>query len=525
MIRLRCFPGNDETKILFESHHCATDAIGAYQFFKDWLTLYRALLVDGGSQAKLPKLDRQCLHDRTQIKLPLRQRLKLLSKQWHSVKGVFKFKKRRIIPLVAKSPSSGTGQGKEPPCQSLNIYTTSLTEETTQCLRARASIAGHTVNTFLIAKLYSAIQSFQGQLILNSAQGSHWRIAVPINERTMANRRMPACNHCSTVFFDRDAAEIECERSLIAGIQTQMDCIRQWKLSLNMWRYLAAVRMFGGIQRRVQGASEQCYATVILSNVGELTLRKAGKATNDLPEVKLFEPVGPLRRGTPLTITTFYFRNRLHFSFRYDERQMGRHQFRDFSDIYLNMLRTSVHQIDGLPSDHAVNATRRTHVAAESVREKSEGDTMNLLPRQTITRSEFDLSEELQLEYAALVADRYEREFGDRLSVDQILESRTRFPDPCRMRRRWKSGCWGQVVPVCRFVLGTLSWFGAYRRAIWCRFFTFRNRRDIEGGQCRRADCNLAFDISNVSLAAVPRSTGFCFNRTSEKHEALEAAD
>ena len=132
---------------------------------------------------------------------------------------------------------------------------------------------------------------------------------------------MPACNHCTTVFIDRNERELECEAAFVRGIQNQISCIRRWKLSLNMWRYLALNRWLGGIQKRVQSNTERCYATVVLSNVGELTLKdNQCELAKQQPRVEFFEPVGPLRRGTPVTISAFYFERKLHLTFRYDSK-------------------------------------------------------------------------------------------------------------------------------------------------------------------------------------------------------------
>ena len=105
LIWLRYFPNGRSSKILFQSHHCATDAIGAFQFFKDWFAIYRSLIVDRNAidlnaRPRLTRLEPESLRDRTKVKLSIKQRLQLLTRQWHSIKGVFKFQKRLIRPLV-----------------------------------------------------------------------------------------------------------------------------------------------------------------------------------------------------------------------------------------------------------------------------------------------------------------------------------------------------------------------------------------------------------------------------------------
>ena len=333
-IKLSFFEAGPQTQLLFQSHHCALDAIGAYQFFRDWLASYGQMT--GTSVKKLPNLDPSDLKQRCQIHLPFFKRLRLLPGQWHSLKGVFKFRQRQVISFLPIE--TRTDEQKN----FLRWFTVALSAELTQTLRDFAQTLGVTVNTLLLRDLFLAVRNWQTLQFNQIPVGTHWRIAVPINERTVGHRRMPACNHCSTIFLDRNEMELEDPAELLSGIHEQMHCIRKWKLSLNMWRYLSLMRLFGGIERRVRTKSEQrSYSTIVLSNVGDLSLSRT-KRRDKVPEVIRFEPVGPLRTGTPVSITTFYFKKQLNLTFRYDPRAVSAGAIQTFSQMFLRTIESNI---------------------------------------------------------------------------------------------------------------------------------------------------------------------------------------
>ncbi len=331
LVRLSMFQGHERSQLLFQAHHCVVDAIGAFQIFRDWLTWYFHLASGSNTRPKLPKLDLSDLSQRGQSNLTWRERLGLLSKQWHSLKGVFKFQNRTVIPLVRNDPSGSVPRATEP----LSIFSRKLSKQATQNLRRFAHDHQVTVNSLLLADLFVALSQWQSKRN-DPPDGTHWRIAVPVNERTIRHRRMSACNHCTMIFMDRSRSEVAEHQSLLSGIQQQMEFILKWKLSQNMWRYLWLLsRLPGGIAKRVAKQSKQTYATVVFSNIGDLNLKRIQRDTTcDLPNVESFEPVGPLQPGTPVTISSLYFAEQLQLTFRYDPQIVSESEIIEFAELF-----------------------------------------------------------------------------------------------------------------------------------------------------------------------------------------------
>jgi hypothetical protein len=170
-----------------------------------------------------------------------------------------------------------------------------------------------TVNSLVTRDLFLAIKRWQARQIAFPS-GTHFRIMIPINERTMRHRRLPACNHCTMINLDRTREEVSDPDCLLAGIQNELAVIRRWHLSWNFWRVLWLTRRIpGGLARGTR--SNRCRATTVFTNPGDV-LRRVNwpDAGNPMTASGLrigdIELVVPLRPGTPAGFAMYYYDDR-----------------------------------------------------------------------------------------------------------------------------------------------------------------------------------------------------------------------
>ncbi len=322
-IRLWLFTTDEQSELVFQFHHAVFDGMGGTQFFNDWLAFYRSEISRGTHQVKLPRLDPQKLIERCRPDVSLGQFLRRLPGQWLSFRGVFRFQSRKPIPLVEQNAVVEPASEVERP--SLGGCSRNLSSKATDRIREHAVRNKATVNSLLACDLFLAISQWQRMHGENPA-GTHLRLTIPINERTIRHRRLPGCNHCTMINIDRTREELTDQSALLNGIQDQMDCILKWNLSLNMWRFLRLLRALpGGIESRL--TKGECRSTCVLTNLGNHSQRtrgakKAGVSGNPGVSVCGFMPMVPIRPGTACAFAVFYLEGSLNISVRYDPKFM-----------------------------------------------------------------------------------------------------------------------------------------------------------------------------------------------------------
>ncbi len=339
-LRVWCFSNSQGSNIVFQVHHAAFDGLGAFQLLTDWLTVYHRL-VNGkktGGRA-LRQYDSELLNIRCRPSQSTREQIRLLPGQWKSARAAFQFFNRKAIPLAScesRDPDCAVQ------CTQPSVITRKLTPAETLQFREVARTNRSTANDLLARDLFVTIRRwFESNDA--SIQGSHVRIMIPVNERTLRHRRLPACNHCTMINLDRSLPQIEDSQELLGDIHQEMSVIKKWQLSLNFWRTLSFSRWLpGGLSRRTK--TSECMATTVLTNLGDLLTRARlpqsdGKLVSGNVCVEDFELVVPLRPGTAAGFAVFYYQDRLCISMHYQNDVMSVQQAEAFADLFLQQLR------------------------------------------------------------------------------------------------------------------------------------------------------------------------------------------
>lgn len=333
---------HDQTIVTFQFHHAAFDGVGALTVVNDWMKSYD-LLSDTPASARSRKknrLDPSMLEQRCQAGLSWRERLRLAPWCWLSLIGFVNFFKNRSIPLVPmEHVGNVTTKTEDTP-----ILSATVDEESTARLKARTAELAVTLNDLIAVDLLASVK--QWQLDRESTpKGSHLRITIPINERSVRHRRMPACNHCTMISLDRRPNQISLDsnsdqfRALAQQVHHEIDTVREWRLSLSFWSTLGLFQRLGGIKKWF--ATRKCRSTCVLTNLGQLGQRLR-LATNEDGQVVVgnvplshVEFAAPIRFGTAVAFSVFVYRRQLNITMNYDRKSLSRE---DASDL-LNELK------------------------------------------------------------------------------------------------------------------------------------------------------------------------------------------
>jgi NRPS condensation-like uncharacterized protein len=330
---------NDETEITFQFHHAVVDGVGAFAVINDWMRAYDRLSSSTESTSpktkrlKQPKFD--MLRNRCRSGLTRSEWFRLARWYWLSLIGFWNFFFNTPIPLVPKaqigSMSAGTSSADQPD----PIISATIDQDATESLKARANELEVTTNDLMAVELLATVKQWQTDQQLSS-DGSHIRISIPINERGMRHRKMPACNHCTMISLDRRPDQIPIDprgdsfRKLVQTIHHEIDTVREWRLSLTFWSSLSLFRRLGGLKKWF--ATEEIRSTCVLTNLGQLGQRLR-LPTNQQGEVLVagnrltqVEVAAPIRYGTAAAFAVYVYRRQLTITMNYDRTSLSRDQ-------------------------------------------------------------------------------------------------------------------------------------------------------------------------------------------------------
>jgi hypothetical protein len=323
----------NECEVTLIGHHALTDGIGGLQVISEWLLEYDRII--GGKKSRLPKLEPQRLTRRGNLDLLRWKFLKKLPFQPIALFGASKFLYRRFAPLIADSANASP----DSPLETYpNILTQKLTAENTKRLGDYTIEQGCAVNDLLVSALFRAIAQWRG----DHAQGSprDWiRLLIPMSIRTIADRRLTACNRVSMVQIDRQPQQMDDWHRLLSNVARELRVIRQWQLDRTMLVALHAVSIIPGQLRRMARRSPR-RATSLLTNLGDpfgrLDLAKdpSGISVGNLKCTGV-EMIAPMLRGTPVTIAVAEFLGELTICMNYDPRIISREMAKTLLDAYL----------------------------------------------------------------------------------------------------------------------------------------------------------------------------------------------
>jgi hypothetical protein len=212
-------------------------------------------------------------------------------------------------------------------------------------LRLAAQTAGGTVNDLFIRDLFLCL----GDWLSRHQPGDvrRWlRLSIPMNLRTVADRRLPAANVVAMIFLDRQLRELAEPRRLLSGIHDEMQLIKRLNLGLT---FANSLRLFsalpGGIERMVP--ANKCQATIVLTNLGA-PLDKSSLPTRDgrlmvggaiLEDIEILAPIRPY---TDAAMALVEYAGKPCLTLHYDARRITSDQAGDLMAGYVRQVRESL---------------------------------------------------------------------------------------------------------------------------------------------------------------------------------------
>lgn len=296
-----------ETSVLTcQLHHACCDGIGGLQFVGDLLAGYGRMSSSGPQAPDLPATDWS--------RLPLRSRL------WAEPPSVaHRFARAgrclwflfRCCVLESPVPLSGSSAAAMWPVSRTELphfLTETVGPGALQHLRRAAQRRGATVNDWLVRDLFLTLAEWNRR---DTSQGTRgWlRVLMPVSMRGKGDGRMPAANCMAYVPLNRRAEDCVDERAeaLLAGLKDEGRAAIRSGLGpvfLGALDLLLAIRVLPAML-----AGEQCFATAVLTNLGDPTHRftarfprRDGRVVAGDLRVDEIAGVSPLR---PLTHASF----------------------------------------------------------------------------------------------------------------------------------------------------------------------------------------------------------------------------
>lgn len=309
--------GPEGCEVSLIGHHALTDGIGGLQVIHEWLLEYDRLIA--GGKHKLPQLDPSRLETRGKLHFLRWSFLRKLPYQSIALFGASKFIFRRFVPLVMRPEPPDRPDMLPYPC----LLTQRLPLDFSRRIRQCASDRGCAVNDLLACALFRAIARWR-ERHAGGAPTDWIRLLVPMSIRTLADRRLTACNRVSLVQIDRQPRQTEDLSRLLPSVSREMRVIRQWQLDRT---FLFALRLASVIpgQLRRMARQPRGRATSLLTNLGDpldrLPLKKDGRSliVGGL-RCQGMEMIAPTFRGTPVTVAVASFLGELTCCFNFNPR-------------------------------------------------------------------------------------------------------------------------------------------------------------------------------------------------------------
>ena len=186
------------------------------------------------------------------------------------LKKAIRFVARKPCPL--DPPRVGDVPVDRPP-PFPGIVSHTFTADETQILKRVGKRDGASLNDIIVRDLFLVLRAWN-QEKHQGDRGRWMRICVPVNLRTEELAEMPAANVVSYGFLTRGHRECEQPAQLLEGICRDTREFKSRGSPVMFLKVFDRIRKFrGGL--RMATNPKRCYATVVLSNLGDVTPRFA----------------------------------------------------------------------------------------------------------------------------------------------------------------------------------------------------------------------------------------------------------
>jgi NRPS condensation-like uncharacterized protein len=280
-LRIWVRQGDGAAQVTLQFHHACCDAIGALRFIGHLLAAYDARTAsEGVCQPRFATLNRCDLSDllrRGQFAVPQSAQKNRMRTLWAGIVDGVRWLKRRpaiLCPNMAAPPGKSASQNTPAVRSFLEIHHHAFDRPETQKLRQLATRQGVTVNALLLRDMFQTLQQWNaGQA---SASAKRWlRIAVPVNLKYGEHDRTSATNGVSYTFVTRHRNQCTATQdlhALLRGIHQETDVTTRTRRALMFLRSFRSMECIPGAIRFFM-RSNRCFATVVLSNLGEMGLQ------------------------------------------------------------------------------------------------------------------------------------------------------------------------------------------------------------------------------------------------------------
>ncbi len=257
----------DSSELMFDFHHACSDGAGGLVFVGDLLALYAAKFTHGRPRP-LPTPDFGRLRDRGRFHRGGLWSLEQVRSQLARLPETCRFVTQSPQPLETSTPRPLSVM---PAPRPRRFFTRVLDATSASMLRTTALAYGATLNDLLIAALFQTLQQWNARRRRPEPQDL-LRILMPANLRCRADSKLPAANRMSYAFLTQRAADAHDFARLIREVSAETARIRRLRLPLvilDQMGYLDALKLAFPLVL----SSRWCFATAVLSNVGDPTRR------------------------------------------------------------------------------------------------------------------------------------------------------------------------------------------------------------------------------------------------------------
>lgn len=331
-----------ETDVILQGHHAAVDGVGGMQAVQDMMRLYAAKFsTDADPDRVVHRLDPMRLAKRNEHFRSWWDALRSLPKQSIGLYGAIKYWSKRAVTFGRLREEPPT----EPRTYIPQVVAHELTCEESAYLRRFAQQRNVTVNDVMLRDLLLTLRAWQDKRGIKRHRRV-FRIMIPVNLRTISDRRMAPANRVSMVYLDRNDQQLERPGELLWGINFEMQTILRFNLSLVFLAMVRLMSMIPGLVKR-QVASRNCQSTCIVTNLGEpfarsrFPLDEQGRAI--IGDVKLegFDALAPLRPLTAAAFSIYRYRKRTGITMHYDPHFLQQAEAERFLGHYVNRVQHS----------------------------------------------------------------------------------------------------------------------------------------------------------------------------------------
>ncbi len=346
----------DESKILFQFHHAATDGVGAIQFIGDLLGIY------GDATAKADE-------ERPQLAPVAPNCLLRRGERWESGKQPPKLLRRwvyRAVEVFGVHPCCIFKRSNVPKDQQQGrpfFLTRFLERDELKALNQTAAEYGVTSNELLALAMFQTLHAWN-QHAGRDVSREVFRIGIPATVRTPVHDDCPAANIVSYILLTRRGDQIQKTKPLLNFIAAESRQVLNGRETGIVLLSMEAVCLIPGLIRVLTRLPVRL-ATTVLANVGEVKRQlrnrfplSRGKCVAGNVELDYLFGAAPVRRGTHVATSVGKYAGRLIINLNCDPQHFTADEAESFAECFINHLKQPTEETEE-PSSHDSSLVRR----------------------------------------------------------------------------------------------------------------------------------------------------------------------